>query len=70
MDKVFIIVEADVSHNGSINLAKRFIKKCEKFTEDNLTCKRLGNGLSQMKWEVFLGKLANKDFKEDEMISL
>lgn len=70
MDKVFIIVEAGVSHNGSINLAKRFIKKGEKFTEDNLTCKRLGNGLSPIKWKVVLGKLANKDFKEDKMISL
>jgi N-acetylneuraminate synthase len=51
-------------------VANRFIKKGEKFTENNLTCKRPGNGLSPMKWEEVLGKAAGKDFKEDEMITL
>lgn len=51
-------------------VANRFIKKGEKFTEENLTCKRPGDGLSPMKWEEVLGQLAIKDFKEDEMIIL
>lgn len=51
-------------------VANRFIKKGEKFTEDNLTCKRPGYGLSPMKWKEVIGKLANKDFGEDEMIIL
>lgn len=51
-------------------VANRFIKKGEKFTEENLTCKRSGDGLSPMKWEEVLGQLAIKDFKEDEMIIL
>jgi len=51
-------------------VANRFIKKGEKFTEDNLTCKRPCGGLSPMKWTEVMGKLAKKDFKEDEMITL
>jgi len=51
-------------------VANRFIKKGEKFTEENLTCKRPGEGLSPMKWEEVVGKIAYKDFKEDEMITL
>lgn len=51
-------------------VANRFIKKGERFTEDNLTCKRPGSGISPMKWREVLGKVANKDFKEDEMIIL
>lgn len=51
-------------------VANRFIKKGEKFTEENLTCKRPGNGLSPMKWEDVIGETACKDFDEDEMIKL
>jgi len=51
-------------------VANRFIKKGEKFTEENLTCKRPGEGLSPMKWEEVVGKIAYKDFNEDEMIEL
>lgn len=66
------------SKSESINLniarksivANRFIKKGEKFTDENLTCKRPGDGISPMKWEEVLGQLAIKDFKEDEMIIL
>jgi len=51
-------------------VAKKLIKKGEKFTENNLTCKRPGNGTSPMKWEDIIGKVASKDFNEDEMIKL
>ena len=51
-------------------VANGLIKKGEKFTEDNLTCKRPGDGISPMRWEEVVGKIANKDFYEDEMIEL
>ena len=40
------------------------------FTENNLTVKRPGNGISPMRWEEVLGKKAKKDFNEDELIEL
>ena len=51
-------------------VANRNIKRGEIFTEDNITCKRPGNGISPMKWEGVVGKAAIKDFDEDEMIIL
>lgn len=50
-------------------VAKQAIKEGEVFTEDNLTCKRPGNGISPMHWYEVLGKIAEKDYDEDEMIT-
>lgn len=46
------------------------IKAGDFFTEDNITCKRPGNGISPMNWYNVLGKVAEKDFDTDELISL
>ncbi len=46
------------------------IKKGEKFTEENLTAKRPGNGISPMNLAEVLGKIAKRDFSEDELIEL
>ena len=51
-------------------VAKCKIQKGEIFTEENLTTKRPGNGISPMKWHEVLGKKAIKDFQEDELIVL
>ena len=51
-------------------VAKQCIKKGEVFTEDNITVKRPGNGVSPMKWFEVLGTKAVKDFEEDELIVL
>ena len=39
-------------------------------TEDNLTTKRPGNGVSPMKWFEVLVTKAVRDFEEDELIEL
>lgn len=51
-------------------VAKCDIRKGESFTEHNITVKRPGNGVSPMKWFEVLGKLAIRDFQEDELIEL
>ena len=49
-------------------VAKFAIKKGDVFTEDNLTVKRPGNGISPMKWNEIIGKHADKDYNEDDLI--
>ena len=51
-------------------VAARDIKKGEIFTEDNITVKRPGSGISPMKWFEVLGTEAVRDFGEDELIEL
>ncbi len=51
-------------------VAKRNIQKGEIFTEENLTVKRPGTGLSPMEWDNVINKKAKVDFAEDEFINL
>lgn len=51
-------------------VAKRDIVQGEILTEENLTTKRPGNGVSPMKWQEVLGTKAVHDFKKDEQIEL
>jgi len=46
------------------------IKAGEIFTEENLTVKRPGNGISPMKWEEVIGLKAIRNFAEDEIIEV
>ena len=46
------------------------IRQGETFTEDNLTVKRPGNGISPMRWGEVIGQMAARDFKEDELIEI
>ena len=46
------------------------IKAGEVFTEQNLTVKRPGNGISPMKWDEVVGMTAKRDFAEDELIEI
>lgn len=51
-------------------VASKNIKKGEPFTEDNITTKRPGFGLSPIYWEKVIGKTAKRDFQKDEFIEL
>ncbi|WP_026523442.1 N-acetylneuraminate synthase [Butyrivibrio sp. MB2005] len=51
-------------------IAARDIKKGELLTEENLTTKRPGNGISPMKWNEVTGTSAIRDFAEDELIEI
>lgn len=50
--------------------AKTNIKAGEVFSEDNITAKRPGNGISPMQWFNVVGTRAKRDFKEDELIEI
>ena len=50
--------------------AKTDIKRGEVFSENNITAKRPGNGLSPMEWNEIIGQKAIKDFMIDEMIKI
>lgn len=51
-------------------VAKVRIKKGEVFTERNITTKRPGTGISPMKWDNIIGRMATRDFDEDELITI
>ena len=51
-------------------VARRPIVKGEQFSEDNITAKRPGNGISPMRWFDVLGATAKRNFEEDELIEL
>ncbi len=51
-------------------VAGRAIKKGEMLSENNLTAKRPGNGISPMKWHEVTGTRAIRDFLEDELIEI
>jgi N,N'-diacetyllegionaminate synthase len=52
------IVAATAIHNG------------ESFTETNLTVKRPGTGISPIRWDEVIGRLAVRNFEADELIEL
>ena len=49
-------------------VAKKKIKKGEKFSEHNVTTKRSGGGMSAIFWKKIMGKTSNFNFKKDEKI--
>lgn len=51
-------------------VASRDIRQGEVFTDENLTTKRPGSGLSPMRWKEVVGSRAVRDFKRDELICL
>lgn len=51
-------------------VAARAIKRGELLSEDNLTVKRPGTGISPMRWDEIIGKIAIRNFDEDDLIEV
>ena len=49
-------------------VAKRDIQKGELFSDENITTKRPGTGMSPMQWDNIIGKIAQENFYEDDLI--
>ena len=49
-------------------VAKCKIKKGEIFSEENLTTKRPGTGISPLKWFELIGQRAKRDYETDQLI--
>ena len=62
------------SEVGNVNIARKSIVasktilKDEIFSENNVTTKRPGNGISPMQWDSVIGSRAKRDFELDELI--
>lgn len=68
--------EISASERKNIEIARKSIvaacpiKKGEVLTEENLTVKRPGNGISPMRWNEVLGTVATRDYSEEDLIVL
>jgi sialic acid synthase SpsE len=51
-------------------VASEDIRKGDMLTEENITTKRPGNGISPMRWKEIIGTRASRAFRSDEMITL
>lgn len=62
------------SERKNINIARKsivaatYIKTGDIFTEENITIKRPGGGISPMKWDDVIGTTATRDYSPDELI--
>ncbi|MFA6013578.1 MAG: N-acetylneuraminate synthase [Gallionellaceae bacterium] len=48
--------------------AARIIRTGETFSPENMTVKRPGDGLSPMRWDEMMGKIAHKNYLVDDLI--
>lgn len=70
------VKETSPSENANIGVARKSIvarvniKMGERLNKDNLAVKRPGTGISPMRWDDVLGKVAKKDFYQDELIKI
>ena len=51
-------------------VAAKQIRAGEQFTAENVTAKRPGTGISPMRWDEVVGRVAARDFAADELITL
>ncbi|TXE81324.1 N-acetylneuraminate synthase [Campylobacter peloridis] len=63
------------SEKKNIKIVRKFlvanedIKKGDKFNTNNLTTKRSGKGICAMNYDKYIGKIAKKNYKKDEIIN-
>jgi len=66
--------EPSASERRNINIVRKSIVAAKQickgdiFSEENITVKRPGTGLSPMMWDDVIGKKATRDYSDDEMI--
>jgi N,N'-diacetyllegionaminate synthase len=76
IEKALGVYEKKPSPSESVNMkvarksivASQNIRKGEGLTENNITVKRPGSGISPMKWDDIIGTVATKDYKIDNLI--
>jgi N,N'-diacetyllegionaminate synthase len=51
-------------------VASQTIKSGQAFSEQNITAKRPGTGISPMRWDEVIGRVASREFAVDELIEL
>jgi len=51
-------------------VAAKQIRAGERFTSENVVSKRPGTGISPMRWDEVIGRVASRDFAVDDLISL
>ena len=51
-------------------VASKDIREGDVFSEENLTVKRPGTGISPMEWDAVIGKKSVRSFNADELIEL
>jgi N,N'-diacetyllegionaminate synthase len=70
------IKKPSISEQKNISLArksivaKRYISIGEKFTENNLSTKRPGTGISPMEWDKILNQKSKYNFEADDIIKI
>lgn len=51
-------------------VASKFIIAGTRFSSENLSTKRVGSGISPMRWDEIVGRIASRDFEVDEPIEI
>jgi len=51
-------------------VASQAIKTGDAFSAQNITTKRPGTGISPMRWDEMMGRVATRDFEADELIEI
>lgn len=68
-----IPTESELENRDNVRrsiVVKHAVARGERFTAENLSVKRPGTGISPMRWDEVLGRLAIRDFEADEMLEI